>query len=390
MEHPACYQHERTEAIDTCFQCTKPICSICSTFVATRVYCPPCAKKARSQRFVLRTIILVLLLAGLGAAIFYFVTKEAPFEYGKRTKEFKRLSGLIEKEPCDREKIVSLADLMLSAGNHRGAIKTCEKFFEGCGEHLRLRWITYGSYKRLSEYPAAIREVSKLIENYPDDKDYWWWRGIVYERSGDFEKAAFDFQQAIAIEPRLDSIPFNLASVYERLKRPCEALFPIEQYIHYHPEDRLDHKIQRQLARLRLAGKCDSQAGDGRAEIKFSPGASVITTRVKVNGQVGKFILDTGASYVTLSEKFAKSLGIKVEDSAKILVQTAGGIKTAHLTTIDSCELQGLTSQRLPAVIVDGMPDDIQGLLGLSFLARYTTKIDRQAGLVEISSSKAQ
>ncbi|MBW1811629.1 MAG: aspartyl protease family protein [Deltaproteobacteria bacterium] len=388
MEHPACYQHERTEAIDTCYQCTKPICSICSTFVATRVYCPACAKKARSRRFTSRAIICVLLLAGLGALIFYFVTKVPPFDYGKHTKEIKRLTSLIEKEPCDREKIVSLADLMLTAGDHRRAIKTCEKFFEACGEHLRLRWITYGSYKRLSEYPAAIREVSKLIENSPDDKDYWWWRGIVYERSGELEKAAFDYQQAIAIEPRLDSIPFNLASVYERLKRPCEALFPIEQYIHYHPDDRLDHKIQRQLARLREIGKCDSLAGDGRAEIKFSPEASVIMTRVKINGKFGNFILDTGASYVTLSAKFAESLGIRVKDSAKILVQTAGGIQTAHLTTIDTCELQGLTSQRLPAVIIDGMPDNVQGLLGLSFLARYTTKIDREAGLVEISSPK--
>ena len=107
-----------------------------------------------------------------------------------------------------------------------------------------------------------------------------------------------------------------------------------------------------------------------------------------MNGKPGNFILDTGASYVTLSRKFAQEADVDVDTKAKILVNTADGIRAAYLTVADNIQLQGISSRRVPAVVLDGLSGNIDGLLGLSFLARYTLTIDRNAGRVEIGTGK--
>jgi hypothetical protein len=48
--------------------------------------------------------------------------------------------------------------------------------------------------------------------------------------------AIADYEQALAIEPRLADVPFNLADAYRKLGRPCDGIFPLEQLSFYNPE----------------------------------------------------------------------------------------------------------------------------------------------------------
>ena len=176
------------------------------------------------------------------------------------------------------------------------AIDLCDTFFNKCGEHLRLRWITYEAYKRLSQWDKAIGEVDRLIADDPYDKDYRCWRGIALERKGDFEGAIQDYRQALALAPSLGRIPFNIANFFERVGKPCEAIFPVEQYLFYHPKDRNDPAIQRRFVTIHQNGSCQGYtSGPDQTVVRFQPGSGAVPCEVRVNGVVsGRFVVIRG------------------------------------------------------------------------------------------------
>jgi clan AA aspartic protease (TIGR02281 family) len=385
---PVCHLHLASAATDTCQVCLKPVCELCTLVDGGLAkVCPSCIRERRKRDSVKRVSLIAGGLALAAAAFVYLRSVEWPYDYGEHRSEIRRLEAQLEKEPCDRGYIVELGDLMLKAGNARGAMARSKKFFEACGEHERLLWVTYGAHKRLSEWDAAAAVATELIESDRYDHDYWWWRGMAYEQKGDWERAVADYRQSISLLPRAQFIPFNLAEGYEKLGRPCEAIFPLEQFLHYHPEVPNAAAVRARIDALTEKGSCDAQAGEGRAVVPFNPASPVITATVSLGAEGrGTFIIDTGATYVTLSREFAERAGIRPASNDTILVQTAGGVRSAKLTTLDRVELQGVRATRVPAAIMGDLPNDVDGLLGLSFLSRFQIQIDRGAGRLEIAS----
>ena len=170
-------------------------------------------------------IILTVLIAGGVVLVSVLWPKEKPkaklaepgFDYGQHTAAIDLQRERLAKEPCDRSTIVKHAETLFKAGDYRGVLDRSAKFFSDCGQHLDLRWVTFSANKQLSQWEDAIADACKLIEDDPGDFDFWWWRGQAYELSGKLEEAAHDYRQSLLIEPRLESIPFNLATVLERL-----------------------------------------------------------------------------------------------------------------------------------------------------------------------------
>src|SRR5262249_28800551 len=159
----------------------------------------------------------------------------------------------------------------------------------------------------------------------PEDKDYRWWRGQAHEAGGALDKAAADYQYAISIQPRLMNIPVNLATVYEKMHRPCDALFTLEQYAQRYPSVPGDEATQQRMHRLDSDGQCDRIAGVGRAVIRFTPGANSIFVAARINHQVtARMVVDTGATSVVITRKLASSLGITYDERNTVLVGTAG------------------------------------------------------------------
>jgi len=88
-----------------------------------------------------------------------------------------------------------------------------------------------------------------------------------------------------------------------------------------------------------------------------------------VNGTPVKFLVDTGASLVALSERDARRIGIntdKMEQNAK--VRTAGGEVMAATAMIQKIEIDGVTVKNVQAVVIDKGLE--HSLLGMSFLNR--------------------
>ncbi len=85
-----------------------------------------------------------------------------------------------------------------------------------------------------------------------------------------------------------------------------------------------------------------------------------------INGHQVNFIIDTGASYVTINVNQAKALGIEVQGKP-VQVETASGKAKAYLITLDKISMGAIVVYNVPALVIES---DSPLLLGMSFLKR--------------------
>lgn len=177
------------------------------------------------------------------------------FDYGGRLSKVKGLADALEREPCDKGRLVELLDNMVGAGDYRGTLTRAETFFAKCGDLPRARWLTYEAHKRLSEYDAAVAEATKLIAADAYDRDFWWWRGNAYSLKGEHDKALADFQKVAELCPQC-TVGWQIADATEKLGRPCEGIAPLKQVVQYHPDANDIEDVLRRIAMLELKPEC--------------------------------------------------------------------------------------------------------------------------------------
>lgn len=86
-----------------------------------------------------------------------------------------------------------------------------------------------------------------------------------------------------------------------------------------------------------------------------------------INGQPVRFLLDTGATTVSVPARLAESLGLPMGPS--IRTQTANGVVTTYRTRLAEAGLGNILLHDVPASINPHMQPDAV-LLGMSFLKR--------------------
>jgi|SRR5882672_4262045 len=112
-----------------------------------------------------------------------------------------------------------------------------------------------------------------------------------------------------------------------------------------------------------------SQVSAQRATLTADNGGHFLTT-VEVNGVSMRFMVDTGASLVTLSSADAKRAGINYLAGQKATLQTANGTTPAYRVKLDMVRLGEIALTNVDGVVVESNVLGELGLLGLSFLNR--------------------
>jgi len=91
-----------------------------------------------------------------------------------------------------------------------------------------------------------------------------------------------------------------------------------------------------------------------------------------VNGYINNhpvtFLVDTGASYVSLSSNLAKKLNLQAE--YPITLSTANGSKQGFVTKLNTVQIGEIKLNNVSAVFSENMSDEI--LLGMSVLKQLT------------------
>jgi len=94
-------------------------------------------------------------------------------------------------------------------------------------------------------------------------------------------------------------------------------------------------------------------------------------SRGGINGYPVAFVVDTGASYVSMNSREAKRLDIRYRRGERVEISTAAKKETAYRVTLDSVQLEGIVVKGVQAVVIPGkFPEVI--LLGNSFLHHVT------------------
>lgn len=93
-----------------------------------------------------------------------------------------------------------------------------------------------------------------------------------------------------------------------------------------------------------------------------------------------RLMLDTGATYTTISEDLAEKLGYDLEGAQQVRITTANGQVMLPRIRLKSISLGGYTATNVDATVMP-MPGNVpfSGLLGLSFVKNHRITIDTQA-----------
>jgi len=93
----------------------------------------------------------------------------------------------------------------------------------------------------------------------------------------------------------------------------------------------------------------------------------------EVNGMPVRFVVDTGATFITLPAREASRLGLDYHDGQKVVMETANGNIFAYRLKLDTVSVGDVAVHNVDAVITEGNSLPI-ALLGMSFLNRTDMK----------------
>lgn len=113
----------------------------------------------------------------------------------------------------------------------------------------------------------------------------------------------------------------------------------------------------------------------------FADRLGMYYTDGSINGQATRFLVDTGATFVTLSGRKARSLKIDYRKGIPSTAQTASAIVRTWQITLDSIEIGDIEASNVEAVVIAGdQPPEV--LLGNSFLRH--TRMENAGSVLEL------
>lgn len=125
----------------------------------------------------------------------------------------------------------------------------------------------------------------------------------------------------------------------------------------------------------------DGELVETSVETRSMGGSTVVSVLINDRAE-GRFIVDTGAGHVTLSERFAGRAGIDLSDAAQTEARLADGQRVkARSLMLDAVQVGEARAENVAATILpSAVSDDIDGLLGMSFLRHFVVRLDGSSG----------
>ncbi len=130
----------------------------------------------------------------------------------------------------------------------------------------------------------------------------------------------------------------------------------------------------------------EGQKDEGEVVLRFDPGTDHIPVEAYVNGKLlQKFIIDTGATTSSIPSSAVEALGLKIDDSTKVVVvEGIAGRGVTYEVTLDSVELAGMRSLNVKAIVADISAYEDTGILGQNFLNNFRMDIDYKKGILRL------
>jgi len=205
---------------------------------------------------------------------------------------------------------------------------------------------------------------------------------------GDYASAERSFRDAISRAPADPLLRYHRAAALTQLGRWDEAIDEYERVMQLRPHAELAAASRKALKDLQpLSRRVPVRRGNAGDEstIRLERAGGGWLAEVVVNDTQGaRFLVDTGASVTVLSPEMADTLGIKPPPRGRVIkLHTLSGEIEAPIVTVPSLRVGELEANDVVAVI-HPMVEGLDGILGNTFLARYTVTLDARRGLLTV------
>ena len=293
----------------------------------------------------------------------------------------------LRREACYTDAIVGFGQALLDAGYPREAANSLRTFVKRCGSASEVLPHAYYGLERINDFSAALEVANELVEAVPASGTARYWRAIAYDRTGQFSLAIVDYMNTVQLigDPKtiFGEVFYKWSRTYAALGRYCDAISPIEMYVSLDPADRRTPQITKIISDYAEQGSCDKRYATGTTRVPFVGGSAVRTLTVVVNGVAGNLILDTGATFVSITSQFAFKAKVATESGNQVIMKTVGGKALAEIGYANSVSVGKAEAK---GVVIAVHRDDsnpfgnrIDGLLGMSFLSRFNIKLSPTA-----------
>lgn len=297
----------------------------------------------------------------------------------------------LKREPCDQKSVEDLALALDKLGYRREAADGLTGFVKACGAPVTALQRAVNIYLKLTDYVKAVETADEFLRREPSNSTAHYLRGLALEGVGDYRRALTDYADTIELfgadKKRISSNVFvHMAAAYAALKQYCEAAAPINMWVAIDPAARDNSQTQKMIADYERQGNCVSPQQQARERYPLRGQKDVVTVKAEINGVRGIFVLDTGASYLSVKAAFAERAKIATADRGDITLMTANGTVKAKLAKADKVLLGKLEASNVP-VAVQAVDDKsygagVDGLMGMSFLSRF--EVQMANGFIEV------
>lgn len=126
---------------------------------------------------------------------------------------------------------------------------------------------------------------------------------------------------------------------------------------------------------------------EGKIVVRFNPGSRQIpVTAYLGDGIEQSFLIDTGATIVTIPRSTAEKLGVSENyASSRRRVQTAGGFVDAYEVVLPSVQLGDSLVENVSALVLDLPNQPSVGLLGMNYLSLFRMNINTDLGVMTLA-----
>jgi aspartyl protease family protein len=362
----------------------------------------PLESEKRSSKFIYA--LTAIGIATIAAGIFYYWNTTSSYERVYSSLGIPPLpasvligSGLQEKvdrlarEPCYQDVAFDLAKAIREKGYPRESAALLISFAKRCPNTDYLLASSFNALMSVGDYKLAKQTAERLVQSYPARSLYKYYLALAQDSLKEYSDALTSYLDSIQMEPEpkrlLGEVFYKTSRMYAELGRYCDAITPIEIYISFDPLNRRNPKTQKIISDYARKGNCAVGFAQGSARIPANSGGT-ITLPVTINGVTGHFILDTGASLVGMTSSFASKANIRIEPGRRLTGEMAnGGLISTRVGYADLIEVSGVQAKGVVVGVFDekriSANEQIDGLLGMSFLARFNVKVS--PGYLELS-----
>jgi clan AA aspartic protease (TIGR02281 family) len=147
--------------------------------------------------------------------------------------------------------------------------------------------------------------------------------------------------------------------------------------------DAKEHK----LSNITSIGNPEFNMGKLNLTIPYLKEGGAIIVNGSINGIVMRFVVDTGATFITVPPHIAKQAGLLLTKTENIKLQTANGEILAPKVSIKTVLIHKAKQNNVDAIIQSISTKDADlGLLGMSFFSHYKMTIHQDKKEIQLEA----